>query len=68
MERHGFQLIKSGPLTSVATDGLYERIRYDKAMSATKATIIHGAAYLVAMGTKVLPSDIRYFAFRRSRA
>lgn len=64
MERHGFRLVKSGPLTSIATDGLYDRIRADKNMGAAKAVAVYAAARAIALTSSALPSDIRYFAFK----
>jgi SAM-dependent methyltransferase len=64
MERHGLKLVKSGPLTSIVTDGFYERIRADKAVSPVRAGLTYAAGRTLAYFGNALPSDIHFFAFK----
>lgn len=64
MERAGFTLVKDGDLESIRTDGLYERIRYDKNVSTPKAAAIYASARLLKGISSAFPSDIRYFVFK----
>jgi SAM-dependent methyltransferase len=65
-ERTGFTLVRRGQLSSVATDGLYNRIRYDRTIGPAKAAALYAAACAVRVMTGVFSSDIQYFVFRRS--
>ncbi|NBJ11438.1 class I SAM-dependent methyltransferase [Microvirga arsenatis] len=64
MERHGFRLVKSGPLTSIITNGLYERIRADRNISIPKTLPVYAAARAIALSSRFFTSDVWYFAFR----
>lgn len=68
MQRAGFSLLRQGSIEAIATDGLYERIRYDKKMSAAKASAYLVAAHIMRAVGHVAPSDINYFAFRKIEA
>jgi SAM-dependent methyltransferase len=65
MERAGFELVKHAPLQSIDTKGLYQRIRYDRDVSVSKAVALYFAALAVKAGSRVAPSDIYYFVFRK---
>jgi SAM-dependent methyltransferase len=66
MEGKGFGLARSGRLESVRTDGLFERIRYDKTVGLPKAVVLYGAALLVRLVARIFPPDIYFFVFKRS--
>ena len=61
---NGFTLVRSGPLEAVITEGLYERIRYDRAVGPVKAAALYAAARMVKLAVGAFPSDIQYFVFR----
>ena len=67
-ERAGFILVRRRRLESVATDGLYDRIRYDRAISPVKAWALYAAARAVGVVVRFFPSDIQYFVFRKAAA
>jgi SAM-dependent methyltransferase len=61
----GFASIRQGQLQSVAKEGLYERIRYDRAVGPARATAMYAAARVARAMTGFFPSDIQYFVFQR---
>lgn len=65
MERHGFHLVRSGALTSITTDNLHERIRYDRDLGRVQASVFYVGARVLFPIIQMLPADIRFFAFRR---
>lgn len=67
-ERAGFTLLRRGQLASMATNGLYDRIRYDHTVGRAKAAALYAAARAVRTMTGVFPSDIQYFVFGRQGA
>ena len=67
MQRNGFVLEKSGRLQSVASENLYQRIRYDRKVSAVTGFAVYAMARAIRPAISLLPSDIQYFAFRRGR-
>lgn len=64
-ERAGFGLILHGALQSVEKEGLYKRIRYDRAISPIRAALLYAAARFARKMTGFFPSDIQYFVFRQ---
>ncbi len=65
VEQHGFVLQTCGDLDVLTSEGLYQRIRYDRAMGAASAALIYLAARALLPMLGLLPSDIRFFAFRK---
>jgi len=61
----GFVLVRSGALETIAREGLYERIRYDRALGPVRAATFYAAALLLRGASRHLGSDIGYFVFRR---
>jgi SAM-dependent methyltransferase len=66
MERSGFRLEQQGELEAIVTDGLYERIRYDRNIGALRANALYIAAHGMRLLGRVTSSDIWYFAFRKA--
>ncbi|MBM1173046.1 class I SAM-dependent methyltransferase [Microvirga arabica] len=65
MERTGFQLVQQGELEAIATNGLYERIRYDRNIGALQASALYVAAQGMRLLGHLTHSDIGYFAFKK---
>ena len=61
----GFELLRQGRLASIVTDGLYDRIRYDRSVGRFKAGALYTVAVAAATFSQFLPSDIQYFIFQR---
>ncbi|WP_428533699.1 class I SAM-dependent methyltransferase [Rhodopila sp.] len=61
----GFALLRQGQLASIVTDGLYDRIRYDRSVGALKAGALYTLAVAAVAFSKFFPSDIQYFIFQR---
>lgn len=64
-EASGFRLVQHGRLRSIETQGLYERIRYDRNVGALKAAVLYGIARAVRLASALAASDIHYFVLRR---
>jgi hypothetical protein len=64
--RHGFELVHAHDLPSVSINGLYDRIRYDKNLGPLKAAVILLAASALVPLIPFMPSDSRYFVFRKT--
>jgi SAM-dependent methyltransferase len=60
----GFTVVRSGSLESLSTEGLYQRIRYDRKVSRIKAAPLYAAARALRLVAGSFPSDVQYFAFR----
>lgn len=65
-ERHGLRLERQGRLASITVEGLYARIRFDRATGPVRAAILYAAALAAAAVARFMPADIRYFVFRRA--
>ena len=61
----GFVLVRSGTLETIAREGLYERVRYDRALGSVRAATFYAAALLLRGASRHLGSDIGYFVFRQ---
>jgi SAM-dependent methyltransferase len=66
MEKRGLRLLASGRLESVRTEGLFQRIRYDKSIGVPKAIALYVAAVSIGLLTNLFPSDIHFFVFKKS--
>jgi len=65
MERQNFTLVRSGRLESLRTEGLFQRIRYDRSVGLLKASALYLTACALSLVTRLFPSDTRYFVFRK---
>jgi hypothetical protein len=63
--KHGFRLVTSGTLRSLAYKGLLARIRYDRTISPLLTYAYYAATLVMVPILTLLPADIRFFAFRR---
>ena len=63
--KHGFELVESHRLPSVALQGLYSRIRYSRDTSLVGAIATTAAVAAMVPMLAVLPSDITVWVFRR---
>jgi SAM-dependent methyltransferase len=63
--RHGFELVLARDLPSITVNGLYQRIRYDSDVGPVQAAVLFAATCLLVPATLAVPSDARYFAFRK---
>jgi SAM-dependent methyltransferase len=63
-ERAGFSCVRQGQLQSLSSNGLYDRIRYDRDIGPVKATVLYMLALVAGAVNGVFPSDIQYFVFR----
>jgi SAM-dependent methyltransferase len=63
-EAAGFSCVRHGQLQSLSSDGLYDRIRYDRTIGPIKATALYVIARAAGAVKGVFPSDIQYFVFR----
>lgn len=68
MARDGFTLERVWPLQAIETEGLYARIRYDRAVGPAKAAVLYAAARALQKVSGLFPSDIQCFLFRAPRA
>jgi SAM-dependent methyltransferase len=66
MSRVGFTLLRHGPLQAIRSEGLYERIRYDRNVGSVQAMSLYSAARVMAALSRVAPSDTHCFVFQRS--
>jgi 2-polyprenyl-3-methyl-5-hydroxy-6-metoxy-1,4-benzoquinol methylase len=62
-ERNGFMLLEQETLTSLRIDGLWERLRTDRATRIPAALLIWAALALLAPMLRLLPQDIGLFTF-----
>lgn len=67
LSKHGFELVLARDLPSVSFNGLYDRIRYDTELGFFKAAVTFMAAVALVPLAKAMPSDSRYFVFRKAR-
>jgi SAM-dependent methyltransferase len=63
--RTGFAPTRELVLASVHTQGLYDRIRYDRTTSVPFALVVTAAMTLLSPFLRVLPADIRVWELRR---
>jgi hypothetical protein len=49
----------------MSTEGLYDRIRFDRDIGALRAQLLYVAARLIHMFADAMPSDAQYFVFRK---
>ena len=68
MHRHGLILALSQRLEAMTTKGMYDRVRFDAAISSLPAAIIYGVARLLCPIMRYFPSDARFFIFRKAAA
>lgn len=61
-----FEMVKRSKLPSVASEGLYSRIRYSNEISRFKAVLIALAVLLSIPVLRLLPSDIEVWYLRKS--
>lgn len=60
----GFELVRSDSLNAIDSNGLYQRIRYDRSIGPARAVAFCAVARMVGLVGKLFPSDIQYFVFR----
>lgn len=63
-EAAGFNCVRQGQLQSLSSNGLYDRIRYDRDISPAKAAALYVIARVAGTVDGVFPSDTQYFVFR----
>jgi hypothetical protein len=63
-EAAGFSCVRQGQLQSFTSNGLYDRIRYDRDIGPIKAAALYIIARAAGAVNRVFPSDIQYFVFR----
>jgi SAM-dependent methyltransferase len=63
-ETAGFSCLRQGQLQPLSSNGLYDRIRYDRDISFFKAVALYTSARAAGAVNGVFPSDIQYFVFR----
>lgn len=63
-EAAGFSCVRQGRLQSLSSDGLHDRIRYDRDISPVKAAALYTIARTAGAVSGFFPSDIQYFVFR----
>jgi SAM-dependent methyltransferase len=63
-ETAGFACVRQGQLQPLSSNGLYDRIRFDRDMGFFKAAALYALARAVGTVSDVFPSDIQYFVFR----
>lgn len=68
LSRHGFELVESHRLEAISLAGLWNRIRADQQMPWVSSSLILCAAIGLKLSMRWLPSDIRYFIFRKQDA
>jgi len=56
--------VRQGQLKSLSSNGLYDRICYDRDLGFFKAAVLYTLARAAGAMSRVFPSDIRYFVFR----
>ena len=60
----GFSCVRQGQLQPFSSNGLYDRIRYDRDIGFFKASTLYTLARAAGVVSGVFPSDIQYFVFR----
>jgi len=63
-EAVGFSCVRQGQLQPLSSNGLYDRIRYDRDIGFFKAVALYTLARAAVAVSGVFPSDIQYFVFR----
>ena len=63
-ETAGFSCLRQGQLQPLSSNGLYDRIRYDRDISFFKAVALYTSARAAGAVSGVFPSDIQFFVFR----
>jgi SAM-dependent methyltransferase len=63
-EAAGFSCVRQGQLQPLSSNGLYDRIRYDRDIGFFKAVALYTLARVAVAVSGVFPSDIQYFVFR----
>jgi len=63
-EAAGFSCVRQGQLQSLSSNGLYDRIRYDRDIGPVKAAALYTIARAAGAVNGVFSSDIQYFVFR----
>jgi SAM-dependent methyltransferase len=63
-EAAGFSCVQQGQLRSLSSNGLYDRIRYDRDIGFVKAAALYTIARAAGAVSRVFTSDIQYFVFR----
>jgi hypothetical protein len=63
-EAAGYSCVRQGQLQPFSSNGLYERIRYDRDIGFFKAVALYTLARAAGAVAGVFPSDIQYFVFR----
>jgi SAM-dependent methyltransferase len=63
-EAAGFSCVRQGKLQPLSSNGLYDRIRYDRDIGFLKAAALYPLARAAGAVSGVFPSDIQYFVFR----
>jgi SAM-dependent methyltransferase len=60
----GFSFVRQGKLQPLSSNGLYDRIRYNRDTGFFKAVTLYTLARAVVAVSGAFPSDIQYFVFR----
>jgi len=60
----GFSCVRQGQLQPLSSNGLYDRIRYDREVGFFKAVALYTLARAAGAVSGVFLSDIQYFVFR----
>jgi hypothetical protein len=60
----GFNCVRQGKLQPLSSNGLYDRIRFDRDIGPIKAVALYMIARVAGAVNGVFPSDIQYFVFR----
>jgi len=63
-EAAGFTCVRQGQLQTFSSNGLYDRIRYDRDIGSFKAVVLYTLARAAGTVSGAFPSDIQYFVFR----
>lgn len=64
LEKYKFELVDKGRLITLATDGMYQRVR--TTYSALPAFIISSIASLFALMSELFPADVKYLLFKKN--
>lgn len=64
-EQHGFHLIYSEALNSIATKGLLDRIQHDRNINPVAAYLYYVCAVIIVPALTLMPADIKFFAFQK---
>jgi SAM-dependent methyltransferase len=63
-EAAGFSCVRQGQLPALSSNGLYDRIRYDRDIGHFRAVAFYTVARAAVALAGVFPPDIQYFVFR----